>query len=265
MGSRSDARPGCEPTLDQLLDALHKDWAAGFNRLKEFEHLFGKAEHVELLNFVGGAFFGEVQWLFLDDMQLCISKLTDPPKSGKGDNLTVKRLPDFCESNTLRKEVQERVEEACKAADEFARLHRNKRISHKDLAYAIGDTELPPVVLKQIRVALDAVHAALRAVFRELREVDLRLPVPDTLGVGMLLGRSERLVDAVLCVEELLVDLSGRKPAWDEGVARDCIRRLGGTPSDENVRRIVSLRSVARWLRQAGIVDASRVRSGSVG
>lgn len=79
----------------------------------------------------------------------------------------------------------------------------------------------------------------------------------------MFLGRTERLVDAVLCVEELLADLSGRKPAWDEDVARDCIRRLGGTPSDENVKRIVSLRRVAGWLRKADI-DAGRVRSGRV-
>ena len=194
----------------------------------------------------------------MDDLQLCISRLTDPPQSGKSKNLTVKRLPAFCECDKLRKEVEEHVEEACTAADKFARQHRNKRISHKDLAYAIGDSALPGIIPSQIRVALDAVHAALQTMYSELRGVNLMDPVQDRPGVGMLLGRTERLVDAVLCVEELLADLSGQKPAWDEDVASDCILRLGGTPSDENVQRIVSLRRVAGWLRKAGIDAAGR-------
>ena len=69
-------------------------------------------------------------------------------------------------------------------------------------------------------------------------------------GVTSFLARTERLVDAGLFVEELLADLSGRKPAWDEDVARDCILKLGGTPSEENVKRVVSLRMVAGWLRK---------------
>ena len=61
--------------------------------------------------------------------------------------------------------------------------------------------------------------------------------------------RTDSLVNAALCVEELLADLSDRASAWDESVASECIRRLGGVPSTENVRRIVNLRATARWLR----------------
>ena len=102
FGRDSDARPGPEPTLDELLDALGKEWAAGLNRLNEFEHLFGRAEHVELLNFVGGAFFGEVQWVLLDDLQLCISRLTDPPQSGTSKNLTVKDSARYKVANCIQ-------------------------------------------------------------------------------------------------------------------------------------------------------------------
>ena len=41
-------------TPDEPLDALGSEWSVGVTRLNEFEHLFGKAEHVELLNLVGG-------------------------------------------------------------------------------------------------------------------------------------------------------------------------------------------------------------------
>ena len=245
--------PEIQPTLDELLEALVKEWGVGVIRLNEFEHLFGKSEHVELLNSLGGTFFGVVQQVLFDDLQLCISRLTDPRR--KVGNLTVKLLPDFCECDKLREVVKEQVGQACEAANKSARQHRNKRISHNDLAYAIGASEeLPATTLRQIRVALDAVYAVLQTVYKELRGgKTLDAPVLDSPGVDVLLGRTEHLVDAVLCVDELLADLSSQKPAWDEDVARDCIQRLGGTPSAENVERICRLRWVAQWLRDDGI------------
>ena len=53
-----------------LLDALGSEWAGGVDRLNEFELLFGDADHVELLNLVGGAFFADVQRIFWDDQLL---------------------------------------------------------------------------------------------------------------------------------------------------------------------------------------------------
>ena len=79
---------------DDLLDALGSEWAGGVGRLNEFERLFGDAEHVELLNLVGGAFFADVQRILWDDQLLRLTRLTDPPRTAGKDNLTVKRLPD---------------------------------------------------------------------------------------------------------------------------------------------------------------------------
>ena len=241
--------------LDELLNALIHEWADGFDRLNEFEQLFVEAEHVELLNLVGGAFFADVQRVFWDDQLLRVTRLTDPKQTGRGkrgnDNLTVNRLPDFCESHELRKEVEEQVE-AAKRAAEFARSHRNKRISHKDLNFAIGGSDLPSTTLRQIREALDAVHAVLQTVSLELRRQHLPKETIDRRpgGVVAFLHRIQVLVDAGLCVESLLAHLSDQAPPGDEDVARDCIRRLGGTPSPEKVQRIVNLRfAAARWLR----------------
>ena len=235
-------------TLDELLEALVSEWAAGVVRLNEFERLFGNAEHVKLLNFVGGAFFADVQHVLMDDLRLRVSRLTDPPQTGKGKNLTVKRLLDFCECDELREKVEEQIEAVCEAAGESAREHRNKRISHNDLAYALGGSELPSTSLRQIRRALDAVHAVLLTVYRELRSSGLHGDVSHGPRVSAFLGRTERLVDAVLFVEELLADR--RKPAWDEDFASECIVNLGGKPSAENVQRFVSLRRAAGWLQK---------------
>ena len=236
-------------TPDEPLDALGSEWSVGVTRLNEFEHLFGKAEHVELLNLVGGAFFAEVQRIFWDDLLLCVTRLTDPPQTGRKDNLTVKRLPDLCKHNDeLHEKVQEQVT-AAKHAAEFARQHRNQRISHRDLAYTIGGNELPSATLGQIRGALDAVYAVLQTVHMGLRKEHLMSEVilkgPSVLA---FLDRTESLVNGALCVEGLLADISDQASWWDKRVARDCIRRLGGTPSPENVQRIVNLRLAAGWL-----------------
>ena len=240
-------------TLDELLDALSGEWAEGVTRLDEFEQLFDNVEHVKLLNVVGGSFFADVQRILWDDLLLRITRLTDPKQTGRGkgrsnDNLTVRQLPgvcEVCERDDLREKVEEQVEAAIQAA-KFARSHRNKRIGHKD-RYPI---ELPSTSLRQIRGALDAVYTVLQTVYMGLRSMHLAVEVVDRRpGVRSFLARTEHLVDAVLCVDELLA-LSGRKPVWDEDVAHDCILKLRGTPSEENVRRIVSLRTVAGWLRK---------------
>ena len=59
-------------------------------------------------------------------------------------------------------------------------------------------------------------------------------------------GDSRSLRPARFCQEQ--TNVSGQAPFWDEDVARDWIRRLGGEPSAENVRRIINLRVTAKWL-----------------
>ena len=233
-------------SLDELLKVLSSEWAMGVARLNEFERLFGKVEHVKLLNLVGGEFFADVQQIMWDDLLLRVTRLTDRPKTAGKDNLTIRRLPGLCERDKFP-EVQEQVDQAVHAA-EFARLHRNQRISHKNLDVS----KLPATTLGQIEGALDAVRTVLSTVNMGHRCAHLSATVTVEPRVEAFLGRTERLVDAVLCVEELIGDASGQAPPWDDDVARDCIRRLGGVPSPENVRRIKNLRYTAGWLRPSG-------------
>ena len=243
---------------DELLDALNAEWAVGFTRLKEFERLFGERDHVEVLNRIGGAFFADVQQILWDDLLLRITRLTDPPRIMSKENLTVQMIPEFCTSDDLRSRVEDQIAVAKNAA-EFARAHRNKRISHRDLAYAVGDSELPSTTLALVQGALDAVYAVLKTVNMALRR--MHLPLEDFSGeprAEAFLCRTDSLVDAVLCVEELFCGSREPKPVWDEDFARAFIRGLGATPTPENVRRIVNLRDAAKWLRASGAELRSR-------
>ena len=156
--------------LDELLDALGSEWAEGVARLNEFEQLFGNTVRVDLLNRVGGAFFADVQRILWDDVLLRVTRLTDPRKTSGKDNLTIQRLPELFEcGEVLRATVQEQVDVAVHAAGS-ARKHRNQRISHKDMAYAIAGSESPSTSLGEIRRALDTVHAVLQTVNVALRD-----------------------------------------------------------------------------------------------
>ena len=236
-------------SLDELLDALNREWALGVARLTEFERLFGKAERVAFLNRLGGEFFADVQQILWDDLLLRVTRLTDHPQTGRKGNLTVRRLPGLCEHDKFPgNRVQEQVDAAVKAAG-FARSHRNLRISHKDLAYAIGGSRLPTTTLDQVQGAMDAVHAVLQTVNLGHRGANLNPEVSVGPRVEAFMGRAEFLVDAVLFIQELLEDASGQAPAWDDDVSQECLLRLGGAPSPENVRRLVNLRLAAGWLR----------------
>ena len=235
--------------LDELLDELNAEWATGVARLDEFERLYGNAEHVALLHRVGAAFFGDVQRILWDDLLLRITRLTDAPKSLGKSNLSVQGLPEVCERAGLPVEdLKDQVQAAVRAA-EFARSHRNQRISHKDAGYAIGGSNLPSTTLEQIRGALNAVRTVLQTVSVKYRQTNLPADVTVDQGVEVFLRCTRHIVDAVLGVDALLADLSDQAPAWDEETARDLIRKLGGEPSSENVQRIINLRTTAGWLR----------------
>ena len=141
-----------------VFNGLRNDWATGLVRFNEFRELFSKAQQVELLNSIsGGGFIRDIQRILWDDLMLRVCRLTDPIQTAGKDNLTVKRLPDFCEEPELREEVQIRAKAAFEAA-RFARDWRNRRISHADLARAIEPNAEPlaPASLGQIEAALDA-------------------------------------------------------------------------------------------------------------
>ena len=146
-------------------------------RRDEFRELFTRPEDVSLMNaLTGGAFTWDIQNVLWDDLLLRVCKLTDPPKSAGKHNLTVTVLPAFCEPHgaALYDQVQHLVRTAVKKAT-FARDWRNRRISHSDLATAVGTAEpLAPASLERVTSALDAVHAVLNTISNQLMQAEIQ-------------------------------------------------------------------------------------------
>ena len=147
--------------LYRKLVELHIIW-------QQYRQLFGDdTETVHLLNRTAGLFFKIVQDELWDSVLLGVSRMTDPPATGKNKNLTIQSLPPLITDLALRTEVQSLCDKAFKSAD-FAREHRNKRIAHQDYNYLSNRDSAPLSGIS--RALVEQMLTALRAV---LNRIDL--------------------------------------------------------------------------------------------
>lgn len=145
--------------LSRKLIELHVVW-------QQYRQLFGdEPETVHLLNRTSGLFFKIVQDELWDSVLLGISRMTDPPQTGKRKNLTVQSLPALIDDPALRSEIQALCDKALISAA-FAREHRNKRIAHQDHDYL---SKRSSNLLNGVsRASMEEMLAALRNVLNRL-------------------------------------------------------------------------------------------------
>ena len=121
-----------------------------------------------LLNETATYFFRIVQDVLGQDVLLHITRLTDPPRQGAFENLTLRRLPDAVADTTLARELRGLITDA-QERSEFAREWRNRRLAHQELSLALdGKAEPLPsasrqkieVVLKSFRKVMNRLHSS---------------------------------------------------------------------------------------------------------
>lgn len=145
--------------LYRKLVELHVLW-------QQYRQLFGDdTETVHLLNRTSGLFFKIVQDELWDSMLLGVSRMTDPPATGKRKNLTVQSLPPLIADPALQAEIRSLCDKALNAA-EFAREHRNKRIAHQDHSYLGNRSSYPLSGIS--RALVEQMLAALRVILNRL-------------------------------------------------------------------------------------------------
>ena len=143
--------------------AVHAYW-------KLFKQLFGGSQDdLDLLNRSAGFCFFVIQDALVTDVQLTLSKLSDPAKTGAKTNATTEHLLDeICglgwpqPTDALRLLWQAFVDSCA-----TVRLSRNKMIAHLDRATALqtGVTAaLPTTTVGEISTALAALAAFMNGV-----------------------------------------------------------------------------------------------------
>ena len=151
--------------LGELFFLLKQEILRLYLQWNEYANAFGdKESRVELLNRVAGGFARSIQDALWADVLLGLTRLTDPPQTGKKTNLAVTRLLDLVKDE-LKEPVAELVEKAV-AATEFARDWRNRYLAHRDLAHAQDSSAKPLAAAsrKLVREALEAIVAVMHAV-----------------------------------------------------------------------------------------------------
>lgn len=232
--------------FSMIFHSLYNGWGSCLVRYKEFRELFGDSDRVKLLNAIGSGLFWDVQQLSWSDLMLHLTRLTDPPSSGKEKNLTIRRLPDLCEDRYLRDEVCGLVDKAVRAA-EFARDWRNRRISHSDLELAIDPSAKPLATadLTKVKATLDAVHAVLNTISVRLLGTGIHNDVVVTPRARAFAAYLKQLADSVQYIDSV-IDPSGNLPVTDLAPATTFLQRLDRRPTWQHQRAVVELREAAR-------------------
>lgn len=133
------------------------------NTWDQFSTLFSAGiPRIEVLNACAPWFFGLTQRVFLRDVVLGISRLTDPPSQGAHRNLVIRLLLDDPAVDThrgLRKRLEAAVDEAYRLALPI-RKHRDKYIAHLDHKTAVSTpgTVLPVVPYSAITASIHALE-----------------------------------------------------------------------------------------------------------
>ena len=139
-----------------------------FYKWEIYTQLYSDAGTVDLLNEAAPSVFRILQDVVIDDTLISLSRLNDPAKTGRFDNLTLNRLVESIDPVQFlecRTKVQSLINILDKKID-FARSHRNKRIAHSDLQTRLQSPAqpLPDISLRAIQDLLDGVALVLNSI-----------------------------------------------------------------------------------------------------
>lgn len=141
---------------------LHARWIM-------YRQLFAHApKRIDLLNECASTFFYTIQDVLIGDVQIALSKLTDPARNRANENLSLEQLQERVEKQgepSLQDVLRQILDELKQKCAPF-RTWRNKRLAHLDLTTAMKSmpNPLPGVSRKMVEEALEIVRKYLNAI-----------------------------------------------------------------------------------------------------
>lgn len=155
------------PALEATFEAIDRSVQQVFARWEIYTQLFDSGgENVDLLNANGSYVFFLLQRLLLDDTILALSRLTDPPATGKHENASIEHLIGLVRPSLNPADAND-VDVSLGNLGRHvsnARTHRDKAIAHADFQHAVGSASLP-----------DVAYTELEGAMQELQKLMLRL------------------------------------------------------------------------------------------
>lgn len=170
--------------LGKEFSALWQELAWLFSKWSEYLALFDAgSSRIDIMKNSAPLFFRLVQDSLFEGVILQIARLTDPPRTGTKENLTIKRLPTMVDDEELERQLEEAIEEVMDAT-EFCRDWRNRRFAHRDLRLAIEDgiTPLLPASRVGVTDALTLIAKVLNLVQLFYKDSSTIFDLPNSYG-----------------------------------------------------------------------------------
>lgn len=157
------------PLVEQVYDALRIEVTWLHGRWICYRQLFaGSPERIDMLNECASVFFLIIQDVLLDEVMLSLSKLTDPAKTGKNENMSLEQLQTLLEAYgdaihaSKSRLILDKLHDQCAPF----RNWRDKQLAHLDLHTSMKSSPnpLPGVSREMIGGALSTVRDYLNAI-----------------------------------------------------------------------------------------------------
>ena len=146
--------------LQKILKRIKQELKHIHYRWKLYRQMFGTNPYrIELINKTSSNVFIEFQWLVIDYIVMALSKLTDPARTRRDENLSFNYLIEKVRESgkeELANVLQGDLNELVNACTKFKKI-RNKRVAHNDLVTALEEegSPLPGVNRFEIEKALE--------------------------------------------------------------------------------------------------------------
>lgn len=211
------------PGILEVFEELRTEIVWLHGRWIVYRELYGESKkRIELLNECASTFFYVMQDVLLGEVQVSLSKLTDPADAGKFENLTLEQLQKRVESHggqQLSMDLRALLDDLHRKCQPF-RTWRNKRLAHLDLTTAMQSTAnpLPDISRQMIEEALQVVREYMNSIERHYCDTEMGYEH------FMISSGSTALVSMLkygLRYEELLQDSKIPLDDWSHGAWRD--------------------------------------------
>jgi hypothetical protein len=163
--------------IEDIWNFLHREVTWLHGRWRMYRQLYGTSEaRVDALNKVAPTFFATLQNILVDEVQLTLSRLADPARTGRSENLTLATLLEGIERLEiafLAEELRTQLAAHRQACEAIVR-RRNTRIAHYDRNTHAGGEPLDGPSRAEIETALDRLRAYMRTVYQHFENSDMR-------------------------------------------------------------------------------------------
>ena len=146
---------------DNILESIEDEFIQINYRWKIFCQLYDSEENVALLNKSGSNVFELFQKLLIYDVISSLCTLTDPPRSARKDNASIK---GYLEKANVPSERLDKVNPLMsKLTNEMTnmRIVRNKAMSHRDIDYATKVLRLPDITYDNIENSINILRGII--------------------------------------------------------------------------------------------------------